>query len=127
MIGRVIMCMCMLLVLVMPAQAYTVNQPRMIVHRSIHLVQLKWTVGSMKRVTVMKLTQAQQGYASCSDVDWGDYIRITRGAKYCVDVYAQWVSGDVTIQDTHWQAGDVYYILQYEYTSHNAPYGPFIP
>lgn len=119
--------MILLLYLVVPvsAETYTVNNPRIVVHHVKHLVQFKWNAGSQKLVVVFKLTRSHQA-TPCMD-DWGEYLRVIHAKKYCGEIYRQWVSGMITVQDWKWEQGEMYYILQYDYTSHNAPYGAFIP
>lgn len=107
----------------------TVDTPRIVLHSANHLVQIKWyQYGSPKLVIVMKLTRSHHYTSYCTHVDWSAYLRHADGYKYCFDIFRQWISnGYITVQDNHYERGDRYYILEYRYTSHNAPYGPFIP
>ena len=110
------------------AQTYTISSPRLVLHTQDHLVQIKWYQSTPKLVTVMKLTQSHHYNVYCRNVDWGAYLRYGYGFKYCFDIFHQWIpSGYITVTDKKYQRGDVYYIIEYMYTSHNAPYGPFKP
>lgn len=88
-------------------------------------VQIEWYQELPRRIAIMKLTNIDTGDTSCHNVDWSDYLRTYHAATYCVDIFYQEASGAVHVEDNAWHAGDIYYILVYEYTSHNAPHGPF--
>lgn len=109
----------------------TIDNPRLVLHPNKHMVQVKWyqyVQSSPKHVIVFKVTNTRRILSMCHDVDWGEFITQTENFRYCYNLYDRWVttSGYITVTDTKWAKGDQYYIIQYEFSSHNAPYGPFI-
>jgi hypothetical protein len=131
-----IIVVCSVLLVPQHAQAaeplYTIDHPRIVLHRTDHLVQIKWyqyVQSTPIYVIAFKITQSRLANPSCADVDWSEYLRSTLQYKYCFDLFRQQVpqGGYITITDTKWQRGDQYFIIQYVYTSHNAPYGAYIP
>lgn len=129
----------LLALVIMPVQAYTpapantIDNPRIVLHKKKHKVQIKWyqyVQSSPKLVIAFKVTNTRQSGATvCSDVDWAEFITRTEGFTYCYDLLAERMpeSKWVTVTDKHWHKNDRYYIIQYDFTSHNAPYGPYIP
>lgn len=118
---------------VIPAYASqaTIDNPRIVLHKNKHMAQIKWYQYAYPRLIVaFKITNSRQsGSPVCTDVDWAEFITRTEGFKYCYDLSTLQPTKDqwITVIDKHWHTKDQYYIIQYELTSHNAPYGPFIP
>lgn len=126
------------LIMILPAQANppaptnTISNPRIVLHKKKHKVEVKWyqyVQSSPKLVNAFKVTNTRQsGSPECTDVDWAEYITRTEGFKYCYNLFNARLDQDqwVTAVDKNWHKKDQYYIIQYDFTSHNAPYGPFI-
>jgi len=106
---------------------FTVSNPRLVLHRNKHMVQVKWTQTEQAQVIAFKLTNAAERSTVCTDVDVADYLKQAYGYKYCYELKQQKILQDITATDYRWNPGDIYFILQYAFTSHNAPYGPFVP
>ncbi len=114
-----------------PVSTNTIDNPRLVLHRNDQMLQIKWqqyVQSSPKLVTVFKITNYRQsGSPQCIDIDWAQRL-IATGFTYCYTIYvarlpmSQWV----TATDKNWHSRDRYYIIQYDFTAHNAPYGPYI-
>lgn len=110
-----------------PEPTNTINNPRIVLHKNKRLVQIKWyqyVQSSPKRVIAFKGTNIRQSASIvCTDSEWTQLA----GFKYCYMLFNQRLSADqwITATDNNWHKEDRYYILQYEFTSHNAPYGPY--
>lgn len=124
------------LIMILPVQASppinTINNPRIILHKSKAKVEIKWfqyVQTSSKLIIAFKVTNNRQsGSSICADVDWAEYITRTEGFKYCYDILNKILDKNqwITAIDKNWHKEDRYYIIQYDFTSHNAPYGPFV-
>lgn len=113
--------------------ANTISNPRLVLHKNKHLLQIKWyqyVQSSPKLVVAFKVTNTRQiKTPECVDVDWARYITESEGFTYCYNLLQQRVqaTGWLTATDPKWHKGDQYYLIQYDFSTHNAPYGPFIP
>lgn len=106
-----------------PAPMYTIDNPRIVLHANKQLVQIKWyqyVQSSPKLVIAVKMTNSRQSSSiACEPIEYG--------YKYCYQVLntrfaeSQWI----TVTDRQWHKHDRYYLTQHDFTSHNAPYGPY--
>lgn len=90
------------------------------------MVQIKWTQTEPVSVTAFKLTNAAERSKTCTNVDVAEYLKLAYGYKYCYELKQLYDGNNITATDYRWNPKDIYFILQYMFTSHNAPYGPFI-
>lgn len=121
----------LMLFIISPIQAsavYTISNPRIVLHKNKHLVQIKWFQYGPKRLIVMKTTNSSYSLPICHR-DWRAYVKDDNTQKYCYYLFFGIIESnrDITITDKHWEKSDQYYLQQTEYPGRDFPYGPFIP
>lgn len=130
---KIIIAVVMALSMILPTYAAdaTIDHPRIVLHKKKHTAQIKWyqyVQAEPKLVIAFKVTNTRHnGLSTCSEVDFADYMARTGQFKYCYDLFTERLpeSRWITVTDKNWNKKDRYYIIQYDFTSHNSPYGPY--
>lgn len=115
---------------IMPIFAYDRILPpidRARLSRIKHKVTIEWTQYVPAHVIVFKTSAVRMGTGSGCNI--GPTYNNEYYGPYCQIVAEKYVikHGIVSIPDRAYKRGDRYYIIQYVFSTHNVPYGPFIP
>ena len=105
--------------------AMMLTQPvRVDIHPQHELARISWYEPVARTIELVKATNETNYYQQCAIPD--DVTRVT-GSKYCVIIQHVVLTSpqEIRITDNHWHKGDKYFIIRYDFTSHNAPYGPY--